>query len=89
LRKLSEEAGEKSLRILKENYILTLAIYEFGNVLWREMKLLEKLAADEAEEIMKAFIALTKFMQIIGSEDPQKYSRHLTGSRQHSMTQHT
>ena len=70
MRKLSEEAGEKSLRILKENYILTLAIYEVGNVLWREMKLLEKLAADEAEEIMKAIIALTKFMQIIGSEDP-------------------
>jgi len=62
--------GEKSLRILKENYILTLTIYEVGNALWRETKLLKKLTTDEAEEIMKAVIALTKFMQIIGSEDP-------------------
>ena len=62
--------GEKSLKILKENYILTLTIYEIGNALWRETKLLKKLTTDEAEEIMKAVIALTKFMQIIESEDP-------------------
>jgi len=67
---LVRRLGERSLKILRGNYILTLTIYEVGNVLWREMKLLEKLAADEAEEIMKAFIALTKFMQIIESEDP-------------------
>ena len=62
--------GERSLKILKENYILTLTIYEVGNALWREMKLLKKLTTDEAEEIMKAVIALTKFMQITEPEDP-------------------
>ena len=62
--------GEKSLKILKENYILTLTIYEVGNALWRETKLLKKLTTDEAEEIMKAVIALTKFMQIVEPEDP-------------------
>ncbi|MCD6593047.1 type II toxin-antitoxin system VapC family toxin [Candidatus Bathyarchaeota archaeon] len=62
--------GERSLKILKENYILTLTIYEVGNALWRETKLLKKLTTDEAEEIMKAVIALTKFMQIIEPEDP-------------------
>ena len=62
--------GEKSLKILKENYILTLTIYEVGNALWREASLLKKLTKDEAEEIMKAVIALTKFMQIVEPEDP-------------------
>ena len=62
--------GERSLKILKENYILTLTIYEVGNALWRETRLLKKLTADEAEEIMKAVIALTKFMQTIEPEDP-------------------
>ena len=36
----------------------------------RETKLLKKLAADEVEEIMRAVIALTKFMQVIELEDP-------------------
>ena len=62
--------GERSLEILKENHILTLTIYEVGNALWRETKLLNKLTTDEAEEIMKAVIALTKFMQIVEPEDP-------------------
>ena len=62
--------GERSLKILKENYILTLTIYEVGNALWKETKLLKKLTVDEAEEIMKAVIALTKFMQIVEPEDP-------------------
>ena len=62
--------GEKSLKILKENYILTLTIYEVGNALWRETKLLKKLTMDEAEKVMKAVVALTKFMQIVEPEDP-------------------
>ena len=62
---LVRRMGEKSLKILKENYILTLTIYEVGNALWRETKLLKKLTKDEAEEIMRAVTALTKFMQII------------------------
>ena len=67
---LVRRLGERSLKILRGNYILTLTIYEVGNVLWRETKLLKKLTTDEAEEIMKAVIALTKFMQIVEPEDP-------------------
>lgn len=67
--------GEKSLKILKENYILTLTIYEVGNALWRETKLMKKLTTDEAEEIMKAVIALTRIMKIIGPEDPTEILR--------------
>lgn len=62
--------GEKSLKILKGNYILTLTIYEVGNALWRETKLLKRLTEDDAVEILKAVLALTKFMQILEPEDP-------------------
>jgi len=73
--------GEKSLKILKENYILTLTIYEVGNALWRETKLLKKLTTDEAEEIMKAVIALTKFMQVIEPEDPHRNTQDIQQDR--------
>ncbi|MGB9729922.1 MAG: type II toxin-antitoxin system VapC family toxin [Thermoprotei archaeon] len=61
---------EKSLKILKGNYILTLTIYEIGNALWRETKLLKRLTVNNTVEILKAVIALTKFMQIIEPENP-------------------
>ena len=44
-------------------------IYEVGNALWKETKLLKKLTADEVEEIMRAIIALTKFILVIEPED--------------------
>ena len=72
---LVRRLGEKSLKILKENYILTLTIYEVGNALWKETKLLKKLTKDEAEEIMKAVTASAKFMQIINPEDPTEILR--------------
>ncbi|OYT66677.1 MAG: hypothetical protein B6U65_05060, partial [Candidatus Wolframiiraptor sp. EX4484-121] len=52
------------------NYILTLTIYEVGNALWRETKLLKRLTIDEAEEVMRAIITLIKFMQVIEPQDP-------------------
>ena len=67
---LVRRLGEDSLKILRGNYILTLTIYEIGNALWRETRLLKKLTADEAEEIMKAVVALTKFMHVIEPEEP-------------------
>ena len=72
---LVRRLGERSLKILRGNYILTLTIYEIGNALWRETKLLKKLTADEAEEIMRAIITLTKFMQVIALEDPVEVLR--------------
>jgi len=67
---LVRRLGEESLKILEENYILTLTIYEVGNALWRETRLLRRLAIDEAEEIMRAIITLIKFMQVIEPQDP-------------------
>jgi len=67
---LVRRLGEDSLKILRGNYILTLTIYEIGSALWRETRLLKKLTADEAEEIMKAVVALTKFMHVIEPEEP-------------------
>ena len=62
---LVRRLGEGSLKILKENCILTLTIYEVGNALWRETRLLRRLTIDEAEAIMRAIITLIKFMQVI------------------------
>ena len=67
---LVRRLGEESLKILEENYILTLTIYEIGNALWRETKLLKRLTIDEAEEVMRAIITLIKFMQVIEPQDP-------------------
>ena len=67
---LVRRLGEESLKILEENYILTLTIYEVGNALWRETRLLRRLTIDEAEAIMRAIITLIKFMQVIGPQDP-------------------
>jgi len=67
---LVRRLGEESLKILEENYILTLTIYEVGNALWRETRLLRRLTIDEAEEIMRAIITLIKFMQVTEPQDP-------------------
>ena len=67
---LVRRLGEESLKILEENYILTLTIYEVGNALWRETRLLRRLTIDEAEAIMRAIITLIKFMQVIELQDP-------------------
>ena len=67
---LVRRLGEESLKILEENYILTLTIYEVGNALWRETGLLRRLTIDEAEEVMRAIITLIKFMQVIEPQDP-------------------
>ena len=67
---LVRRLGEESLKILEENYILTLTIYEVGNALWRETRLLKRLTIDEAEEVMRAIITLIKFMQVIEPQDP-------------------
>ena len=67
---LVRRLGEESLKILEENYILTLTIYEVGNALWRETRLLRRLSIDEAEAIMRAIITLIKFMQVIEPQDP-------------------
>ena len=72
---LVRRLGEESLKILEENYILTLTIYEVGNALWRETRLLRRLTIDEAEEVMRAIITLIKFMQVIRPQDPVEVLR--------------
>ena len=67
---LVRRLGEESLKILEENYILTLTIYEVGNALWRETRLLRRLTIDEAEAIMRAIITPIEFMQVIELQDP-------------------
>jgi len=80
---LVRRLGEKALKILEGNYILTLTIYEIGNALWRETSLLKKLTIDAAEEIMKAVIALTKFMQVT---DPENHIEILEMSNKMGIT---
>ncbi len=72
---LVRRLGEESLEPLRGNCILTLTVYEVGNALWRETSLLKRLKAGEAEEIMRAVTALTKFMEVIGPEDPAEILR--------------
>ena len=61
---------EESLKILEENYILTLTIYDVGNALCRETRLSRRLTMDEEEAMMRAIITLIKFMQVIELQDP-------------------
>ena len=68
---LVRRLGEESLKILEENYILTLTIYEVGNALWRETRLLRRLTIDEAEEVMRAIITLIKFCLLYTSPSPR------------------
>ena len=61
---------EESLKILEENYILTLTIYDVGNALWMEARLSRRLTMDEAEAMMRAIITPIEFMQVIELQDP-------------------
>ena len=67
---LVRRLGEESLKILEENYILTLTIYDVGNALWREARLSRRLTMDEAEAMMRAIITPIEFMQVIELQDP-------------------
>ena len=67
---LVRRLGEESLKILEENYILTLTIYDVGNALWMEARLSRRLTMDEAEAMMRAIITPIEFMQVIELQDP-------------------
>ena len=62
------ERGKGALRLLEDNYILDLTLYEVGNALW-SMQLLKKLSVGDVGSLMGVMTDLAgKMKKIIVSE---------------------
>lgn len=57
--------GSEALPHLKDNYILTLTLYEVGNALWKEATLLSKISIDEALSLMNVVERMCRFLNIV------------------------
>jgi predicted nucleic acid-binding protein len=64
--------GAEALKLVKGNYALTLTVYEVGNAVWKEHKLLKRLTADEALKLLEALLAMLKFVRVVEPSDPVK-----------------
>ena len=54
------------------NYTIDLAIYELGNIVWKETNLFKTLKVNEAEELLEILDEILKLMKIINIEDLDK-----------------
>jgi len=59
---LIRKAGSNAIEIVKENYILDLALYEIGNVLWKEAILLKRISLEEALKTISFIENLRKIL---------------------------
>ena len=62
-------AGDRAIRYLKENYILTLTLYEIGNALWKESTLLNVLTIDKALSLLRYITQIYRVMNIVAPVD--------------------
>jgi len=62
-------AGDRAIRYLKGNYILTLTTYEIGNALWKESALLKILSIDKATLLLRYIAQVYKIMNIVAPVD--------------------
>lgn len=54
-----------SIGLLLNAYTLTLAKYEFGNAIWKEVKLAKSITAKEAEKVLNFMSKIFEKMKII------------------------
>lgn len=55
----------RSLKVLYDNYIQWLTIYEVVNALWKEATLTKAISPQEASEIVKLFTKTLEFMKML------------------------
>ncbi|RLI39149.1 hypothetical protein DRO64_10950 [Candidatus Bathyarchaeota archaeon] len=55
----------RSLKVLNDNRIQWLTIYEMINALWKEAILTRAISPQEASEIVKLFAKILEFMKIL------------------------
>ena len=70
--RIIREHGGKALDLTEGGYILTLTPYEIGNAIWKEAVLLNRIKAEEAEELLKQVSTIYKYMKIIDPLDQEK-----------------
>jgi len=57
----------RSLKVLYDNYIQWLTIYEVVNALWKEAALFKAITPQETSQIVKLFTETLEFMKILSS----------------------
>ena len=62
---LTREFGEKVIDFLKGNVTVSLALYEMGNVLWKECSLLKRLSVEEAVKTLDFVFSLDGVMRVL------------------------
>lgn len=83
---LTRELGEKVLDAVKQNSTTSLAYYEIGNVLWKELNLLKRLNFNEATKALKVIFSLLKLMKIIHIENADLGAKTLSEASKLDIT---
>jgi len=61
---LIKRLGEEAADLLKDNITASLALYELGNIIWKECNLNRSLSAEEAVRKMRATAILLDLMEV-------------------------
>lgn len=61
--------GDRAIKYLKGNYILTFTPYEVGNALWKESALLNMLSIDKAVAVLQYITQIYRIMNIVSPVD--------------------
>ncbi|HDI32161.1 MAG TPA: PIN domain-containing protein [Thermofilum sp.] len=64
----------KKLRIIYDNYIQWLTIYEVTNALWKEASLIGSMSLSEASKIVKLFTEAVEFTKLL---NPHPYEEEI------------
>jgi len=83
---LIRKAGSNAIEIVKENYILDLALYEIGNVLWKEAILLKRISLEEALKTISFIENLRKILIAKSLSDEDLLPKVLKISLQQKIT---
>lgn len=83
---LTRELGEKVLDAVKQNSTTSLAYYEIGNALWKELNLLKRLNFNEATKALKAIFSLLKLMKVVHIENADLGAKTLSEASKLDIT---
>ena len=64
----------RNLKVLYDNYIQWLTVYEVINALWRETALIKAISTQEASEIVKLLMETLDFMKMLS---PHSYENEI------------
>ncbi len=59
------QKGSSALKLLNEQAILDLTVYEVGNSIWRLVHLERKISANQACSLLDSFLLLTQYMKTL------------------------